>query len=251
MEQSIFQNKVMQVRCDGLKKIRKDMGFTSQTSRAARNKRKRVFTRRTTRSGWQKERDKRKRVREAKEITRKASLAYRKSLSSRGSNGAVRTGRLSCLLDAMNKVKMITRKSHVVDFGSGDGEALAYIAKRYGCMVTGIEYDRCLHEMAVKLFEKEKMTKSELFAKLDSDWLKRIGATHVYTFDGVFEAQHWNTLFYDVISNGPNGLVGASCSKWRRTSVAAWQWCYGRAYCIDKYTCYESLEKSMICVFYL
>ena len=133
---------------------------------------------------------------------------------------AVRIGQLAHVLEMMNEVKKITRRSHVVDLGSGDGEALAYISKRYGCNVTGIEYEEALVGMALETFAKNNLKKYRFvhgdFATLDSDWLVRIGATHVYAFDGVYGAEHWDELFHRVIAGGPKGLTGASCSRWSR-----------------------------------
>ncbi len=43
-------------------------------------------------------------------------------------------------------------------------------------------------------------------------WLAAIGATHIFAYDKVFSAEHWNHLFGKLISNGPQ-VVGISCAQ--------------------------------------
>lgn len=194
------------------------MGFDPCTSLAARRRRKRKYPRKFFRSGSQRETEKKERLTEAKAIFNRASTAFRKKENSGGSNNSIRLASLIQILNTMNAAKKITRTSHVIDFGSGNGAALAFVSKRYGCKVTGIEFDRDLHEIAKKTFMKEKLQGCNFICEdlkhIEADWLKKNKATHVYTYDGVFNSEPWNNLF-DVIKEGPEGMVGASCSKWR------------------------------------
>ncbi|MCR5591684.1 MAG: class I SAM-dependent methyltransferase, partial [Lachnospiraceae bacterium] len=57
------------------------------------------------------------------------------------------------VLDRLCESGLITGKDHIVDYGSGKGRAIIYIADRCGCSATGIELVRKFHEKAQKNLE--------------------------------------------------------------------------------------------------
>ena len=54
------------------------------------------------------------------------------------------------VLDRLVESGLITSEDHLLDYGSGKGRAVIYLADRTGCRATGIELVRKFHEKAVK-----------------------------------------------------------------------------------------------------
>jgi hypothetical protein len=102
----------------------------------------------------------------------------------------------------------------VVDFGSGCGTVVTYVAQWYQCKCYGIECKPELVDFA-KQNNKRRLCvfKCKDFTTFCETWLDSIGATHVFAFDGVFAAGNWNSLFHNVIGLAKCSLVGASVSK--------------------------------------
>lgn len=184
--------------------------FTAESSRSMSKKRKKVFGK-EERSGWQKK----KILVEAKKAASESMTSFRTSLFSKGSNGSIKVAGMERVLEKMK----LDRRSHFVDFGCGNGTVLMYVAKRYGCRVTGIECKEELVKMALENIQKERLKRTKVIRGdillLNEDWLREIGATHVFAFDGVFRSEDWNYLFHSLIAGGSERLVGASCSRFK------------------------------------
>lgn len=52
------------------------------------------------------------------------------------------------VLERLGKIRYLTRKSRLVDYGCGKGRVGFYLRQTVGCTVTGIEYDRALWQAA-------------------------------------------------------------------------------------------------------
>lgn len=94
---------------------------------------------------------------------------------------------------------------------------MLFVALRFRCRCIGIEKDGELLEFAraeARRLGVERLCRfiSKDFSELPRTWLDDVRATHVYVFDGVFQARTWNVLF-DSIASTKRGLVGASTSR--------------------------------------
>lgn len=62
-----------------------------------------------------------------------------------------------CILEALVDSGYISADSSVIDYGCGLGRAAIFLSSRTGCRATGIEFDRELHEKALKNLEDAKL----------------------------------------------------------------------------------------------
>lgn len=189
--------------------------FTSESAGAASKKRKTRFPRIT-----QKLVSKKKDYKKLKSETKAVIQSWRANLYSGGSNNSIGFSGLRRVIDRMHETTPFTRRSVFVDFGCGCGTPCLYVSSRFRCKCIGIDYDAKLIEIAQGFQEhydpEQRCTFETLdFMALTSEWLRDVGATHVFAFDGVFELENWSALFYDVIADVA-GLTGASVSKFRR-----------------------------------
>ena len=147
-------------------------------------------------------------------------MGGRADLYSLGSNNSIGFAGLKRVIDEMHRVKPFTRRSVFADFGWSAGTPSFYVSNRVRCKSIGLDYHGNFIEIAKGLareFDAGKRCSFEErdFTMLDRDWLRQVGATHVFAFDGVFEVDNWTTLFDGIFGN-VSGLTGASVSKFRR-----------------------------------
>lgn len=142
---------------------------------------------------------------------------WMKDLTSGGSNNSISYGGLKRVIDAMNNVTPITKKSVFIDMGSGAGIPCIYVALKYGCHTIGIEYDAKLVAIARKYAKQNGVEHlctfvAKDFNDLPKNYLEDKKVSHLFTYDGVFNSNVWNPLF-DRIESTHQKLVGASVSK--------------------------------------
>lgn len=186
--------------------------FTSKTGQAASKRRKKRFPA-ITHATVAKKKDYEKLAAETKAVIR----AWRDNLYSGGSNNSIGFAGLQRVIDRMHNVTPFTRASVFVDFGCGCGTPSFYVSNRFRCKCIGVDYDEKLVEIAREYAAGNTLCSFQVldFTTLSSAWLREVGATHVFAFDGVFELQNWTALFHSIIGGAP-GLTGASVSKFRR-----------------------------------
>ena len=189
--------------------------FSSETGRAANKKRKRRYAPITEATV-----SKKKDYKKLKTDTKSIIQGWRANLYSGGSNNSIGFAGLKRVIDEMHRVEPFSRRSVFVDFGCSAGTPSFYVSNRFRCKSIGLDYDGKLIEIAKGLareFDSAKRCSFEErdFTTLDRDWLKHVGATHVFAFDGVFEVENWTMLFHEIIGS-VSGLTGASVSKFRR-----------------------------------
>ena len=62
-----------------------------------------------------------------------------------------------CILERLADSGYVTSDSHFLDYGSGLGRSLFFMAAKTGCRATGIEYDPQLCEMAGRNLERARL----------------------------------------------------------------------------------------------
>lgn len=63
-----------------------------------------------------------------------------------------------CILERLADSGYVTSDSHFLDYGSGLGRSLFFMAAKTGCRATGIEFDPLLCEMAERNLERARLS---------------------------------------------------------------------------------------------
>ena len=66
--------------------------------------------------------------------------------------------RIRCVLERLADSGYVTSDSHFLDYGSGLGRSLFFMAAKTGCRATGIEFDPQLCEMAGRNLERARLS---------------------------------------------------------------------------------------------
>lgn len=180
--------------------------FNTESGRKANKKRKRRYGRVTRDQVWKKPN-----LEDAKLAAQRSNAAFRASLISGGSNNACGCADMMRIINRMDEERKFTRDSVFVDFGSGSGAVVCYLAERFKCKCYGVERSKELVEFAHEQSignNRRCVWIQEDFTALSPTWLAEIGATHVFAFDAVFDRS--NSVSQCDRCKGCAGLVGAS-----------------------------------------
>ena len=121
--------------------------------------------------------------------------------------------------DALSAHRRLTRKSVLVDYGSGSGNVVIAAVLRYGLKAYGIEKDAGAYASAqasTKLLKSADADRIHLFQgdftehQFGAQWLADIGATHIVAFDKAFNLQSGEAMF-NALADAPF-LIGVSTS---------------------------------------
>jgi SAM-dependent methyltransferase len=143
---------------------------------------------------------------------------WRDNLTSGGENNSISYAGIRKVGDQLHEMRNFTSNSVFADIGSGAGIPQIYIALKYGCHTYGIERDLKLVNIADGYAREAGVSHLCTFEhkdiedlKTDTTWFSDRRVTHLFTFDGVFDAV-WKVLYKTIIAT-PSTIVGASTRK--------------------------------------
>lgn len=194
--------------------------FTSEEGKKANRKRKRRYgpvTRDSSKSIKVKEVvDRREEARDVARLVNSRFLNER--LFGIEEYSATSVSGIDALIEALHQTRAFSRDSVFVDFGSGSGAALLYVATRFECRCIGVERVKELAEFAQQqsaLFAGSSLVHSQVydFALLASDWLASEGATHLLCADAALQQTGLRQLYGRLLARCPSHIVGASSAR--------------------------------------
>jgi len=164
-------------------------------------------------------------VKEKKKIMQDLQRTWSKpnNLASKGSNNA--TG-LAGLVRIFGQLPELSANMVFADFGSGCGFPCIYASLHYGCQSYGIELEESVVKIAREYAEKAGVGHLCHFEVMDLDklninWARDKGITHVYSFDRVISAPAFN-MVVDAVRNCQSVVAVVSCfpdSYWNSSST--------------------------------